>query len=90
MRCLVSDGLRAQFVLGLQSVLPGAGWGLASSVLAPLRRVKDAEEIELLRAAAHAADRAIAGNRPGTGDSSATGEVLFGELVHEIEYVVNG
>ena len=59
LRCLVSDGLRAQFVLGLQSVLPGAGWGLASSVLAPLRRVKDAEEIELLRAAAHAADRAI-------------------------------
>ncbi len=59
LRFLVSDGLRAQFVLGLQAVLPGAGWGLASSVLAPLRRVKDAEEIELLRAAAHAADRAI-------------------------------
>ncbi|MEX1296149.1 MAG: Xaa-Pro peptidase family protein [Candidatus Limnocylindrales bacterium] len=59
LRCLVSDGLRAQFVLGLQEVLPGAGWGLASSVLAPLRRVKDPEEIELLRAAAHAADRAI-------------------------------
>ena len=59
LRALVSDGLRAQFVLGLQAVLPGAGWGLASSVLAPLRRVKDAEEIALLRAAAHAADRAI-------------------------------
>ena len=59
LRLLVSDGLRAQFVLGLQTVLPGAGWGLASSVLAPLRRVKDAQEIELLRAAAHAADRAI-------------------------------
>ena len=59
LRFLVSDGLRAQFVLGLQEVLPGASWGLASSVLAPLRRVKDAEEIELLREAAHAADRAI-------------------------------
>lgn len=59
LRLLVSDGLRAQFVLGLQGVLPGAGWGLASSVLSPLRRVKDGEEIELLRAAAHAADRAI-------------------------------
>jgi Xaa-Pro aminopeptidase len=58
-RLLVSDGLRAGFVLGLQDVLPGASWGLASSVLAPLRRIKDAEEIELLRAAAHAADRAI-------------------------------
>ena len=59
LRLLVSDGLRAQFVLGLQAVLPGASWGLASSALAPLRRVKDAEEIELLRAAAQAADRAI-------------------------------
>jgi Xaa-Pro aminopeptidase len=59
LRLLVSDGLRAQFVLGLQAVLPGAGWGLASSVLAPLRRVKDSEEVELLRAAARAADRAI-------------------------------
>jgi Xaa-Pro aminopeptidase len=59
LRCLVSDGLRAQFVLGLQEALPGSGWGLASSVLAPLRRVKDAEEVELLRAAAHAADRAL-------------------------------
>ena len=59
LRFLVSDGLRAQFVLGLQQVLPGSGWGLASSVLAPLRRVKDAEEIALLRAAAQAADRAI-------------------------------
>jgi len=56
---LVSDGLRAQFVLGLQAVLPASRWGLASSVLAPLRRTKDPEEIELLRAAAHAADRAI-------------------------------
>ena len=59
LRLLVSDGLRAAFLLGLQSVLPGAGWGLASSVLAPLRGVKDADELELLRAAAHAADRAM-------------------------------
>ncbi len=58
-RLLVSDGMRAAFVLGLQAALPAAGWGLASSVLAPLRRVKDAEEIALLRSAAEAADRAI-------------------------------
>jgi Xaa-Pro aminopeptidase len=56
---LVSDGLRAQFVLGLQAALPAASWNLASTVLAPLRRVKDPDEIVLLRAAAHAADRAI-------------------------------
>jgi Xaa-Pro aminopeptidase len=59
LRLLISDGLRAQFVLGLQTVLPGATWGLGSSVLAPMRRTKDAEEIALLRAAAQAADRAI-------------------------------
>ncbi len=58
-RFLVSDGLRAAFLLGLQAVLPGADWGLASSLLAPLRRIKDEQEIALLRAAAEAADRAI-------------------------------
>jgi Xaa-Pro aminopeptidase len=58
-RFLVSDGLRAAFVLGLQAALPAPDWGVASRVLAPLRRSKDAHEIALLRAAAHAADRAI-------------------------------
>jgi Xaa-Pro aminopeptidase len=58
-RFLVSDGLRAAFVLGLQDVLPGASWGVASSVLAPMRRIKDSEEIALLRAAAVAADEAM-------------------------------
>jgi Xaa-Pro aminopeptidase len=58
-RILVSDGLRAAFVLGLQARLPGAGWGLASELLGPLRQVKDDEEVALLRAAAEAADRAI-------------------------------
>jgi Xaa-Pro aminopeptidase len=56
---LVSDGLRAAFLLRLQSVLPAAEWGVASVVLAPMRRVKDDEEVALLRAAAAAADRAI-------------------------------
>ncbi len=56
---LVSDGLRAAFVLRLQSVLPGARWGVASQLLAPMRRIKDDEEVALLRAAAQAADRAI-------------------------------
>lgn len=58
-RFLVSDSLRAAFVLRLQAALPASDWGVASRVLAPMRRSKDADEIELLRAAARAADRAI-------------------------------
>lgn len=55
----VSDGLRAAFVLGLQRVLPGIAFGVASATLSPLRRIKEADEVELLRAAARAADRVV-------------------------------
>ena len=55
----MTDGLRAAFVLGLQRVLPGARFSLASAVLRALRMRKDADEVELLRLAAHAADRVI-------------------------------
>jgi Xaa-Pro aminopeptidase len=58
-RYFVSDGLRAAFVLRLQTALPGADWGVASSLLAPMRQVKDTDEVALLREAAQAADRAI-------------------------------
>jgi Xaa-Pro aminopeptidase len=57
--CLISDGLRGAFVLGLQAILPGMAWGVASDLLAPMRRVKDSEEVALLREAARAADGAI-------------------------------
>ena len=56
----VSDGLRAAFVLGLQRVLPGARFSLASAVLRPIRMRKDADEVALLRTAAQAADRVVA------------------------------
>jgi Xaa-Pro aminopeptidase len=56
---LVSDRLWATFLLRLQSVVPDAAFGLASSVLSPLRAIKDEEEIALLREAAHAADRTV-------------------------------
>ena len=56
----VSDGMRAAFVLGLQRVLPGARFSVASAVLSSLRMVKDEDEIALLREAAHAADRVVA------------------------------
>jgi Xaa-Pro aminopeptidase len=56
----VSDGMRAAFVLGLQRVLPGARFSLASTVLRELRMRKDLDEIALLRLAAQAADRVVA------------------------------
>jgi Xaa-Pro aminopeptidase len=55
----ISDGMRGAFVLGLQRVLPAARFSLASAVLRSLRMRKDAEEVALLRAAAHAADRVV-------------------------------
>ncbi len=56
---LVSDRLWATFLLRLQAAVPDAAFGLASTVLSDLRAIKDAEEVELLRRAAHAADRAV-------------------------------
>lgn len=56
---LVSDRLWASFLLRLQAVVPDAAFGLASTILADLRAVKDEEEIALLRTAAAAADRAV-------------------------------
>jgi Xaa-Pro aminopeptidase len=75
----VSDGLRAAFVLGLQRVLPGARFSLASAVLRTLRMRKDAEEVALLRAAARAADRVVAaiaaGRLVGRTEADVAGEV---------------
>jgi Xaa-Pro aminopeptidase len=56
---LVSDRLWATFLLRLQAQIPDAAFGLASTVLSDLRAIKDADEVELLRKAAHAADRAV-------------------------------
>lgn len=57
---LLSDRLWAMHVLGLRRALPQAAFGLASTVLRTLRMTKDADEIALLRQAAHAADRVVA------------------------------
>jgi Xaa-Pro aminopeptidase len=56
----VSDSLWARHLLALQSSLPAAVFEPASPVLRDLRMVKDADEVALLREAAHAADRVIA------------------------------
>jgi Xaa-Pro aminopeptidase len=59
-RLLVDPNLWAMHLLALQRVLPGRAFGLATEVTRELRIVKRADEVELLRAAAHAADRALA------------------------------
>jgi Xaa-Pro aminopeptidase len=56
----VSDRLWASHLLRLQAALPGVTFESATAVLRDLRMVKDHDEIELLRLAAHAADRVIA------------------------------
>lgn len=56
-RLAVGDRLWTQFTLRLQAALPGADWTLASQVLARLRQVKDADEVEALRRAGAAIDR---------------------------------
>ena len=58
-RLLVDPGLWAMHVLGLQRALPGRGFGLATEVTRGLRMTKSPDEIERLRAAAHAADRVV-------------------------------
>ncbi len=58
-RLLASDRLWATFLLRLQAAFPGAPFGLASTALRDLRMEKDADEVAMLRAAAHAADRAV-------------------------------
>jgi Xaa-Pro aminopeptidase len=58
-RLLVSDTLWASFILRIQHAFRGATLEPASRLLAPLRAVKDREEVELLREAAHAADRVV-------------------------------
>lgn len=55
----VSDTLWALHLLRLQAALPDARFSLGSAVTSPLRIVKDAAEIELLRLAAEAADRVV-------------------------------
>jgi Xaa-Pro aminopeptidase len=55
----VADRLWAMFVLPLEAVFGSARLVLASAILQALRMTKDAEEIALLRAGAHAADRVV-------------------------------
>ena len=75
-RALVSDRLWAMHVLGLERAMPGLRLGLASELLRELRMVKDADEVALLRLAAHAADRVV-------------GQIAAGRLVGRTELEVS-
>jgi Xaa-Pro aminopeptidase len=59
-RLLVDAALPARHLLALQGALPMPTFGLATEVIRDLRIVKGADEVELLRRAAHAADRVVA------------------------------
>ena len=59
-RLLVDAALPARHLLALEAALPMRTFGLATEVTRDLRIVKGADEIELLRRAAHAADRVVA------------------------------
>lgn len=49
----------AETVVNLRRLLPDATWSAASEVLAPLRMVKDEDEIATMRRAAHMADQVL-------------------------------
>ncbi|HUG29419.1 MAG TPA: Xaa-Pro peptidase family protein [Candidatus Limnocylindria bacterium] len=78
-RLLVDPGLPALHLLALQRTLPGRALGLATEVTRALRMVKGTDEIELLRRAAHAADRVIgqvaAGRLLGRTEADVSAEV---------------
>lgn len=52
----VGDHLWSRFLLGLQERLPAARWCTASTVIAPVRCIKNSQEIALLRKAGAKAD----------------------------------
>jgi Xaa-Pro aminopeptidase len=70
-RAAIGDHMWARFVLDLQRALPQATFDRASDVLAAIRMVKEAGEIEALQAAAHAVDEIAVElrNRPFVGRS---------------------
>ncbi len=55
-RIAIGDHTWARFVLALQREVPSCVFSRASEVTSPIRMVKDADEIEALKRAAHAVD----------------------------------
>ncbi len=93
-RLAIGDKTWARFLVDLQTQLPSASWRKASDLTGPIRAVKDAAEIDALRAAAHAADRVAAqlqgGEIPLVGRTEAEVSADLGRrLVDEGHHRVN-
>ncbi|MHB8681148.1 MAG: M24 family metallopeptidase [Acidimicrobiales bacterium] len=65
LRLGISERAWASTLLGLEERLPDATFTTASTITSPLRAVKDADEIAVLRSAAGAADRVAASLQAG-------------------------
>lgn len=63
-RAAIENRAWAEAQQGLQRLLPDATWSLASELLAPMRMVKDEQEIAVMRHAAHIADQVLAAVLP--------------------------
>lgn len=90
----IGDKTWARFVVDLQAEIPAASWRKASDVTGPIRAVKDAAEVDALRAAAEAADRVAAqlqgGQIPLVGRTEAEVSADLGRrLVDEGHHRVN-
>ncbi|ELZ76412.1 Xaa-Pro aminopeptidase M24 family protein [Haloferax gibbonsii ATCC 33959] len=81
-RVLVDDTMWARFSQDLRTALPDADFGLASEVVAPLRARKDDAELDALRRAGAAVDRAVERVRDMGADAVGMTE---NELAAEIE-----
>jgi Xaa-Pro aminopeptidase len=98
-RLAVSDRTWATFLLGLQAAIPHARWVPASTVMVPLRAVKDDAELDALRRAGAAADRVaaqlLAGRVPLVGRTEAEvardlGHRLLAEGHERVNFTIVG
>lgn len=78
---LVEDRAWSESLLNLQALRPHARFGLASQLLGPLRRVKDADEIAILREAGAVTEQAYAAVLPRLKHGMTTLE-----LITEVNY----
>jgi Xaa-Pro aminopeptidase len=81
-RLLVDPALPSRHLLALQRALPASVFGLSTGVMGRLRIVKADDEIQLLRRAAHAADRVI--GRIATGSLVGRSELEVSRQVRDL------